>query len=93
MPKVVDDSKLLDWPEGLKKLQENWIGKSVGLYVEFIEEKTKEAITVFTTRADNLAGELLLSFRQNIRWFLALRLQHKKMRSKNIKKKQLQRAI
>ena len=54
--RLLDDLKLLDWPEGLKKLQENWIGKSVGTYVEFIEEKTKEAITVFTTRADTLAG-------------------------------------
>ncbi len=54
--RLLEDLKLLDWPEGLKKLQENWIGKSVGAYVDFIEGQTKEKITVFTTRADTLAG-------------------------------------
>ena len=54
--RLLEDLKLLDWPEGLKKLQENWIGKSVGAYVDFLESKTSEKITVFTTRADTLAG-------------------------------------
>ena len=50
----------LTGPESLKKLQVNWIGKSEGAYVDFIETSTKETITVFTTRPDTLFGATYL---------------------------------
>jgi leucyl-tRNA synthetase len=54
--RLIDDLHLVDWPESLKKLQINWIGKSEGAYVNFVEESTAEAISVFTTRPDTLFG-------------------------------------
>ncbi len=54
--RLIQDLDLLDWPESLKKLQINWIGKSEGANVEFTDKKTGEPITVFTTRPDTLFG-------------------------------------
>ncbi|MFT4552705.1 MAG: leucyl-tRNA synthetase [Chlamydiales bacterium] len=54
--RLIEDLDLLDWPESLKKLQMNWIGRSEGVIVDFLEESTKEKITVFTTRPDTLFG-------------------------------------
>lgn len=54
--RLIDDLELVDWPESLKKLQINWIGKSKGAYVDFVETATKEVLTVFTTRPDTLFG-------------------------------------
>ena len=46
----------LDWPEGIKLLQKNWIGRSEGAEVAFSIEGSEETITVFTTRPDTLFG-------------------------------------
>ena len=46
----------LDWPESVKELQRNWIGKSVGAEVEFEINYIKSTIKVFTTRPDTLFG-------------------------------------
>ncbi|MFZ9920671.1 MAG: class I tRNA ligase family protein, partial [Terrimicrobiaceae bacterium] len=46
----------LDWPEGIKLLQRNWIGRSEGASVKFREEQTNAEIEVFTTRPDTLFG-------------------------------------
>ncbi len=54
--RLLEDLDLLDWPESLKKLQINWIGKSKGAHVDFREASTGETITVFTTRPDTLFG-------------------------------------
>jgi leucyl-tRNA synthetase len=54
--RLIDDLDLVDWPESLKKLQRNWIGKSEGAMVDFVETTTQEPITVFTTRPDTLFG-------------------------------------
>lgn len=54
--KLLQDLDLLDWPESLKKLQVNWIGKSEGAKIHFIEETTSKPITVFTTCAHTLFG-------------------------------------
>jgi leucyl-tRNA synthetase len=51
-----DIDKLDNWPENVKTMQKNWIGKSVGAEVDFIVEGLKEKITVFTTRPDTLWG-------------------------------------
>lgn len=54
--RLIDDLDLVDWPENLKKLQINWIGKSKGAKVIFKEKTTNEPIEVFTTRPDTLFG-------------------------------------
>jgi leucyl-tRNA synthetase len=46
----------LDWPEGIKDMQRNWIGKSTGAEVNFKIDGSDEIITVFTTRPDTLFG-------------------------------------
>lgn len=46
----------LDWPERTKSLQRNWIGKSVGAYVDFKVSETDLGFRVFTTRCDTLFG-------------------------------------
>ncbi len=46
----------LDWPEGIKALQRNWIGRSEGAEVHFRLAESDRAITVFTTRPDTLFG-------------------------------------
>lgn len=58
--RLIQDLDLLDWPEGLKKLQVNWIGRSEGANIHFIENTKKEIITVFTTRPDTLFGATYL---------------------------------
>lgn len=54
--RLLEDLALIDWPESLKKLQANWIGRSEGALVHFDVENSSEKITVFTTRADTLFG-------------------------------------
>ena len=46
----------LDWPEGIKLLQRNWIGRSEGALVKFQIENAKCDVEVFTTRPDTLFG-------------------------------------
>lgn len=51
----------LDWPEHLKRLQVNWIGKSEGAQITFKVKNTQDIITVFTTRPETLFGVTFLS--------------------------------
>lgn len=53
--RLLDDLEDLDWPENIKEMQRNWIGKSVGAQVVFKTE-SGESIEVFTTRPDTLFG-------------------------------------
>jgi leucyl-tRNA synthetase len=46
----------LDWPESIKLLQKNWIGRSEGAFVDFALESVDEKVTVYTTRPDTLFG-------------------------------------
>ena len=46
----------LDWPEPLKEMQRNWIGKSKGAYIEFEIENTTQKLPIFTTRPDTIFG-------------------------------------
>jgi leucyl-tRNA synthetase len=46
----------LEWPEGIKDMQRNWIGRSTGAEVDFRIEGFDEKVTVFTTRPDTLFG-------------------------------------
>ncbi len=54
--RLIDELEPLDWPEGIKLLQRNWIGKSEGAEVKFAVADRDEAIAVFTTRPDTLYG-------------------------------------
>lgn len=54
--RLLEDLEELDWPESLKDMQRNWIGKSKGAEVTFQVEGTDENIAVFTTRPDTLYG-------------------------------------
>src|SRR6202012_2479604 len=50
----------IDWPEPLKEMQRNWIGKSVGASVKFPIENSDNNIEVFTTRVDTIFGVTFL---------------------------------
>ncbi len=54
--RLLNDIDDLDWPEGIKSMQREWIGKSVGADVIFNIKGHKEGFTVFTTRPDTLFG-------------------------------------
>ena len=53
--------KLTGWPERVLTMQRNWIGKSVGVEVDFTVEGTGEKLTIFTTRPDTLFGVTFMS--------------------------------
>ncbi|MGD7044309.1 leucine--tRNA ligase [Jeotgalibacillus proteolyticus] len=54
--RLIDDLEELDWPESIKDMQRNWVGKSEGAEVRFHIENTEESFEVFTTRPDTLFG-------------------------------------
>ena len=54
--RLLNDLDKLDWPEKVKKMQTDWIGKSFGAEVEFPIDGREEKITVYTTRPDTLYG-------------------------------------
>ena len=58
--RLLDDLDKLDWPEKVKKMQTDWIGKSHGAEVNFKVEDTDKEITVYTTRPDTLHGATFL---------------------------------
>ena len=54
--RLLADLDDLDWPESIKEMQRNWIGKSTGALVDFAVQGDDAKITVFTTRCDTLFG-------------------------------------
>lgn len=54
--RLLDDLEELDWPESLKEMQRNWIGRSEGAQVKFTVDGTDASFEVFTTRPDTLFG-------------------------------------
>lgn len=54
--RLLDDLDELDWPESLKEMQRNWIGKTQGLKIKFPIDNSENSIEVFTTRADTIFG-------------------------------------
>ena len=54
--RLLNDLDKLDWPEKVKKMQAEWIGKSYGAEVDFQIDGRDEKITVYTTRPDTLYG-------------------------------------
>lgn len=61
----------VDWPEGTKELQRNWIGKSVGLELAFSLADSSTQLRVFTTRADTLGGVSFLAVSPEHEWVAA----------------------
>ena len=57
---LADIQKLDGWPDAVKMMQTNWIGKSVGLDIKFKLHES-EALTVYTTRPDTLLGVTYLA--------------------------------
>lgn len=54
--RLLEDLNTLDWPEKVKKMQSDWIGRSYGAEVDFKIEGKEESITIYTTRPDTLYG-------------------------------------
>lgn len=54
--RLLDDLVLLDWPENIKEMQRNWIGKSIGTKFFFEVLGSEEKFDVFTTRIDTIYG-------------------------------------
>lgn len=54
--RLLQDLDEIDWPESIKEMQRNWIGKSNGALVDFKINNSSEKFTVFTTRCDTLFG-------------------------------------
>ena len=58
--RLLEDLGALDWPEGVKEMQKNWIGKSHGYEFEFAVPGHEEKIRTFTTRLDTIFGVTFL---------------------------------
>ena len=59
---LLNDLELLkDWPEKVKLMQKNWVGKSTGCEINFNIDKKKEKIKIFTTRPDTIFGASFLA--------------------------------
>lgn len=54
--RLLDDLDDLDWPEPIKEMQRNWIGRSVGAQVTFKIKDSDKSFAIFTTRPDTLFG-------------------------------------
>ena len=58
---LADLEKLTLWPEKVKIMQRNWIGKSVGAEIEFHVQEVKNTIKIFTTRPDTIYGATFIA--------------------------------
>ena len=54
--RLLDDLDELDWPEGIKAMQRNWIGRSEGADITFAIDGGEELLTVYTTRPETIWG-------------------------------------
>ncbi|MEX1208628.1 MAG: leucine--tRNA ligase [Acidimicrobiia bacterium] len=54
--RLIDDLELVEWPESVKAMQRNWIGRSEGATIRFAVAGGESAIDVFTTRPDTIFG-------------------------------------
>lgn len=60
--KLLEDLDSLDWPDSIKEMQRNWIGKSYGAMVTFDIQASDKSFEVFTTRPDTLFGSTYCVF-------------------------------
>ncbi|MDG1822237.1 MAG: leucine--tRNA ligase [Flavobacteriaceae bacterium] len=66
--RLLEGLNTIDWPDPLKEMQRNWIGKSVGAQVRFAVENSSLNIEVFTTRPDTLFGVTFLTLAPEHDW-------------------------
>jgi len=59
--RLLNDLDKIDWPEPLKEMQRNWIGKSEGVSLNFKVEDSNKKIEIFTTRPDTIFGVSFLT--------------------------------
>ena len=59
--RLLDDLDELDWPEGIKAMQRNWIGRSEGAEITFAIDGRKESLTVYTTRPETIWGATFIA--------------------------------
>lgn len=73
----------IDWPEPIKEMQRNWIGKSVGASVKFQVEGNDKQIEVFTTRVDTIFGVSYLVLAPEHEWVAELTMPEQKQDIEN----------
>lgn len=66
--RLLEDLEELDWPEHVKEMQRNWIGKSHGANITFEIEGKSEPLNIFTTRADTLMGVTFMALAAEHPW-------------------------
>ena len=62
---LIDLDKLTQWPEKVKVMQKNWIGKSLGAEIDFQLNSRTEKIKIFTTRPDTIYGATFIAISIN----------------------------
>ena len=62
---LLDSLENLDWPENVKRMQRNWIGKSNGAEIKYKIDNSKEFLTTFSTRPDTIFGVSFLAISPN----------------------------
>ena len=75
--RLLNDLDELDWPESIKDMQRNWIGKSTGANVTFKVKGTDKEFTVFTTRPDTLFGATFTVLAPGMIWLTLSQVQSK----------------
>ncbi|WP_432431563.1 hypothetical protein [Rhizobium leguminosarum] len=59
--RLLDDLEQLDWPEGIKAMQRNWIGRSEGAEIAFAIAGSNEVLNVYTTRPETIWGATFIA--------------------------------
>ena len=62
---LLDSLETLDWPENVKTMQKNWIGKSYGAEIKYRLDGSKDFLTTFSTRPDTIFGVSFLAISPN----------------------------
>ena len=73
-----DIEKLKDWPERVRQMQRNWIGKSEGMLIDFQIKNSKNKLQVFTTRPDTVFGVTVITVSPKHKLISELAKQNKK---------------
>ena len=81
--RLLNDLDKIDWPDPLKEMQRNWIGKSKGVSVTFDVEDSNNKIEVFTTRPDTIFGVSFLTIAPEYKDILDLSSLNRKSEIKN----------
>ena len=76
---LLDSLEELDWPENVKLMQKNWIGKSYGAEVEYKMEEGNDSLKTFSTRPDTIYGVTFLAISPNHQLSINLDLKNSKL--------------